>query len=115
MVMNKNRKAAKRKPLPPRVRMIDGLMRKLEANPHKRYEDVLTVREYSEAVLMMREAIAYAQGCLAALRYNGKQLRKPSRFTWCGRTYRLHYSNCGRLFIVSPGGKRVLGSGYFVI
>lgn len=115
MAMKKSSKRPTRKPVDRRARMIGAMLRKLEASPNRRYEEVLSIEEYNEAVLMMREAIAYAQGYLAALRYNGKRLRKPSRFAWCGRTYRLHYSNCGRLFIVSPGGKRVIGSGFFAI
>lgn len=97
------------------ARLIKSAMLKLEANPHTRYEAVLTVEEHREAVLMMRAAVAYVQGSLAEQRYKGKRLLPPARFEWRGCRYPLHYSNMGRVFIATQSGKDVLGSDFFAI
>ncbi|MEJ1958369.1 MAG: hypothetical protein WDM70_02020 [Nitrosomonadales bacterium] len=59
------------------ARLIKSAMLKLEANPYARYEEVLSVEEHHEAVLMMRAAVAYVQGHLAAQEYKGKRPRPP--------------------------------------
>lgn len=115
MAMNKNRKAAKRKPVDRHACMISAMLCKLEANPHRRYEEVLNFEEYSAAVLMIRAAVAYVQGYMAVQRYNGKRIRPPARFEWSGNKYPLQYTNMGRVFIATPSGARVIGSGFFAI
>lgn len=104
-----------RKPVDRRARMIDTMLRKLEANPHRRYEEVLSVEEYNEAVLMIRAVVAYVQGYVVAQRYNGKRIRPPTHFEWHGSKYPLQYSNLGRVFIATASGERVIGSGIFAI
>lgn len=115
MAANKSKKAAKRKPVDRHARMIGAMLRKLEANPRRRYEEVLNFEEYGEAVLMIRAAVAYVQGYMVAQRYNSKRIRPPARFEWRGNKYPLQYTNMGRVFIATPSGARVIGSGFFAI
>lgn len=115
MAMKKSNKRPTRKPVDRRARMIGVMLRKLEANPHRRYEEVLNIEEYNEAVLMIRAAVAYVQGYMVAQRYNGKRIRPPARFEWRGCRYPLQYSNIGRVFIATQSGTRVIGSGFFAI
>ncbi|PJB06335.1 MAG: hypothetical protein CO125_07235 [Hydrogenophilales bacterium CG_4_9_14_3_um_filter_59_35] len=98
-----------------RGRMIETMLRKLEVNPHQRYEEILSVEEYNEAVLMIHAAVAYARGYIAA-QYGGyKRSRKPQSFVWCGKRYALTYSGCDRIYITTKGGVRVIAWGYDVI
>lgn len=113
--MKKNNKRPTRKPVNRRARMIDAMLCKLEASPCRRYEEVLTAEEYGEAVAMIRAAVACVQGCMAEQRYSGRRIRPPARFEWRGSKYPLQYTNMGRVFIATPSGARVIGSGFFAI
>lgn len=105
-----------RKPTDCRARMIGVMLCKLEVNPHRRYEEVLNVEEFNEAVLMIRAAVAYAQGFMAAQRRNGIRVKPPSRFVWHGRSYPLRYGEfLGQVFIANKSGVSLIGSGYDVI
>lgn len=97
------------------ARMIRAMLHKLETNPRRRYEEVLTVEEYGEAVQMMRAAVAHVLRHVEAQRRKEKRLCPPARFQWRGVWYPLQYSNMGRVFIATKSGARVLGSGYFAI
>jgi hypothetical protein len=96
--------------------MIAAMLRKLEANPHRRYKEVLNVEEFNEAVLMIRAAVAYVQGFTAAQRFNGKRVKPPSCFVWHGQSYPLWYGKfLGQIFIANKSGVRLIASGYDVI
>ena len=116
MAMNKSKRKPARKPIDYRARMVGVMLRKLEANPHRRYEEFLNDEEYKEAVLMIRAAVAYVQGFMAAQRFNGKRVKPPSRFVWHGRSYPLWYGKfLGQVFIANKSGVRLIASGYDVI
>ena len=118
MAINKNTQASRRKraPVNRRAHLIASALRKLEAVPGARYEEVLTAEEYSEAVQMMRALVSYVQGRMAAQRYKGKRPRPPSRFSWHGRSYPLRYGLfLGQVFIANKSGKCLIGSGYNVV
>ena len=116
MAMNKRKRKPAHKPIDCRGRMISVMLRKLEANPHKRYEDVLNVEEFNEAVLMIRAAVAYVQGFMATQRRNGERVKPPSRFVWHGQSYPLWYGKfLGQVFIANKSGVRLIASGYDVI
>jgi len=95
--------------------LFQSALRKLEASPGARYEEVLTAEEYNEAVQMMRAAVEYVLRYVEAQRHKGKRPIPPARFQWHGFWYPLQYSNMGRVFIATQNGARVLGSGYFAI
>lgn len=115
MAKRKTSKQPARKPHAECARQIDAMLLKLEANPHAIYE-VLTAKEYSEAVLLMRAAVAYVQGYMAAQRCKGKRPRPPARFPWLGKSYPLRYGVfLGQVFIANKSGKCLIGSGYHVI
>lgn len=111
----KSRKQTARKPVDRRARMIGTMLRKLEANPHMRYETLLDAEEYGEAVLMIRAAVVFVRGHMAAQHRTGKRARPPSSFIWHGQSYPLLFSNLGRVFIATKSGARLIGSGYDVI
>lgn len=116
MVTKKRNKPTVRKPIDGNARMIEAMLRKLETHPHKRPEDVLNIEEYNEAVQMIRAAVAYVQGFMAAQRHNGKRVRPPSRFSWRGRSYPLMYGVfLGQVFIARKSGRCLIASGYDVI
>jgi hypothetical protein len=105
MDTGKNNKRPTRKPIDRRARMIEAMLHKLEANPHRRYEDVLSAEEYGEALAMIRAAVAHVQGCMAEQRYNGRRVRPPARFEWRGNKYPLQYSNLGACSSQPPAGR----------
>ena len=115
MAMNKSKRTAKRKPVDRYTHMIGAMLSKLEANPHRPYEAVLNAEEYNEAVLMIRAAVAHVQGYMVAQLSSGRRVRPPARFEWRDSKYPLQYSNLGRVFIATPSGTRVIGSGFFAL
>ena len=116
MAVNRSKRKPAHKPIDYKGRVIDVMLRKLEANPCKRYEEVLNIEEYNEAVLMIRAAVTYVQGFMAAQRFNGKCVKPPSRFAWHGRSYPLWYGGfLGQVFIANKRGVRLIASGYDVI
>ena len=115
MAMNQRKKITSKKKPDRMAHMIGTMLRKLEANPHRRYEEVLSAAEYNEAVLMIRAAVAHVQWHMTEQRYSGRRVRPPARFEWRGSKYPLQYSNLGRVFIATPSGARVLGGGIFAV
>lgn len=110
---NKRRQSRQTDPV---LRLTGAMLRKLEANPHARYEQVLTAGEYAEARLMIRAAVAFVQGRMTAQRHKGKRPRPPSRFSWRGQSYPLRYGVfMGQIFIANECGKCLIGSGYDAI
>jgi hypothetical protein len=63
----------------PLALLANGILRKLEKNPHARYEAVLTVDELNEAVLMIRAAVSHVHANLELKRI------PPRTFPWRGR------------------------------
>lgn len=114
VAMNRKKQSA-RKPVDRRARMISAMLHKLAANPRRQYSEVLSAEEHAEALLMIRAAVAYVQACTAKQRYNGRRVRPPASFGWRGKKYPLQYSNIGRVFITTPDGVPVIGSGFFAI
>jgi hypothetical protein len=116
MAMKNKSKQPARKPIDYKARMIGTMLRKLEANPSRRYKEVLTAPEYSEAVLMIRDAVAYVQGYMAAQRRNGKRVTPPRRFRYHGQSYCLMYGVfLGQIFIANKSGRALIGSWYNAI
>lgn len=115
MVVRQKNKQPARRLIDYKARMISTMLQKLEANPSRRYEEVLTADEYNEAVQMIGAAVAHVQQHMAVQRSKGKREKPPSRFNWNGRSYPLWFSNLGRVFIANKNGVRLIGSGYGAI